>query len=194
MHTDYPWGESVSLEVRAAPEDEWELSLRLPAWCLQPTISLNGVAVDTDPRNGYTTLTRRWVAGDLVVLTLPMPAQLVAGHPLIESTRSSAAIMRGPIVYCLEQCDQPPRAADMMLTVDANADLRSVWRADLLGGCMAVVASGHAHPAPGGNALYRRRDEVTSESQQIDLTAVPYFLWGNRAAGAMNVWIPVESQ
>jgi DUF1680 family protein len=194
LRTDYPWSETVTFEVRAAPADAWELSLRLPAWCRDPTVALNGTTIDTDHRNGYATIRRRWIAGDVVMLTLPMPAQLFAGHPFIESTRSSAAIVRGPIVYCIEECDESPDAAGMTVFIDEDAALRSVWRPDLMRGCMAILGAGHAHSAAGWNSLYRRRGEVPPESQQIELTALPYFLWGNRAAGVMNVWIPVESR
>ncbi len=191
VHTGYPWSETVSMEVRGAPEHEWELSLRLPAWCREPAVALNGTAVEPGNRNGYATMTRRWASGDVVVLTLPMPAHCIAGHPFIESTRSSVAVVRGPIVYCIEACDQPHAGADMTLTIDPNAALQSVWRPDLLGGATEVIGAGRAHPNQ-WNGLYRRFDDLSRERRTIELTAVPYFLWGNRDRGSMNVWIPIE--
>ncbi len=84
VRTGYPWSETVTLQVRDAPARDWELSLRLPSWCRQPTVSLNGVVTEANSRCGYATISRRWNAGDVVVLRLPMPARFVSGHPLIE--------------------------------------------------------------------------------------------------------------
>src|SRR5580698_4183386 len=130
--TDYPWTETVTIEVHAAPKRKWEVSLRLPAWCQNPTMSLNGEPVEAEVRNGYATMTRHWGIGDAMELTLPMPAHLMAGHPFIESTRSAVAIVRGPIVYCIEACDQPRAAADATVSIDPKASLRSAWRPDVL--------------------------------------------------------------
>jgi hypothetical protein len=187
--TGYPWAETVTVEVRAAPERDWELSLRLPAWCRGATVSLNGTALEIQHRNGYAILTRRWMTGDVVVLTLFMPAHFMTGHPFIEATRSAVAIVRGPIVYCVEACDQAVPGATV--TIDTNAGLQSVWHPDLLGGATTLIGTGHAHLNAGWNVLYRPLDDVSPDGQPIDVTAVPYFLWGNRDKGFMNVWMPI---
>jgi DUF1680 family protein len=189
VRTDYPWDGSVTIEVVATGDAECDLSVRLPGWCLQPTISVNGSAVEHARVNGYATISRRWHAGDVVVLAMPMPVQLVVANPRIESTRASVAIARGPIVYCIEEGDQPP---DTTITIDPAAELQERWRPDLLGGAVEVVAAGHSHLTTGWNALYRRRGEVSQQSNPITITAIPYFLWANRAPGPMTVWIPTE--
>ena len=188
--TGYPWTETVTVAVREAPERDWELSLRLPAWCHDATVSLNGTSLEIQHRNGYALLTRHWTTGDIVVLTLPMPPRFMAAHPFIESTRSSVAITRGPIVYCVEACDLT--LADVMVTIDPHAGLQSIWQPDLMGGATTLVGFGHAHANAVWNGLYRPLDDVSSDGQPIDVTAVPYFLWGNREKGSMNVWIPIE--
>ncbi len=66
--TGYPWSETVTVEVRAAPQQEWELALRLPAWCQDPTVSLNGEPIEPERRSGYATMRRHWVTGDVVEL------------------------------------------------------------------------------------------------------------------------------
>ena len=50
---------------------------------------------------------RAWAAGDVVELTLPMKPRLVEAHPLVEEARNQVAVMRGPLVYCLESIDLP---------------------------------------------------------------------------------------
>src|SRR5207244_683754 len=57
--------------------------------------------------NGYVEIQRSWRTGDRIELVLPMEPRFTASHPRVESTRGTVAIERGPVVYCLEQCDQP---------------------------------------------------------------------------------------
>jgi hypothetical protein len=156
-------------------------------------VSLNGSFVEAERSDGYARLTRIWEAGDAVVLTLPMPARFVAGHPLIESTRSSVAIVRGPLVYCIEACDQSVVTADATVTIDPRTPLQSVWRPELLGGAATIVASGNVHHNDEWTCLYRPLDDISRERRAVEVTAVPYFLWGNRERGSMTVWIPIES-
>ena len=176
VHTAYPWTETVTVDVRGTPADAWELSLRLPAWCQDPTVSLNGAVIAPERRNGYAALTRRWTIGDVVVLTLPMPARFMVAHPFIESTRSSVAIVRGPVVYCIESCDQPGVADHATVTIDPRAPLTSVWHPDVLGGATTVAGSGHVHMNDEWTALYRPLDGVSPERRSTSVAAVPYSL------------------
>lgn len=193
VRTGYPWSETVTVDVRAGSGAAWELALRLPAWCTDPTVSLNGSFVEAERRDGYARMTRIWEAGDAVVLTLPMPARFVTGHPLIESTRSSVAIVRGPLVFCIEMCDQPGLTADATVAIDPRTPLQSIWRSDLLGGATTVVGSGTVRVNDEWTSLYRPLDDIPRERRTVEVTAVPYLLWGNRQTGSMTVWIPIES-
>ena len=76
-------------------------------------------------------------------LDLPMAPFLLRGHPRIESVRGCAAIRRGPLVYCLEQADQPAGTDLFDMELEPSVPLRSSWRPDLMDGVMAVHASGH---------------------------------------------------
>ena len=143
--------------------------------------------------NGYATLERRWQEGDVVELRLPMPARLTAAHPRIDATRASVAIERGPLVYCLEQCDQEAGVDVLDVEIDERAPLKAVWREDLLGGVVAVEAQGQAlEPARLG--LYvplARLAEIPRRPAR--LVAIPYYAWANREPGAMRVWIPRQN-
>ena len=96
------------------------------------------------------------------------------------------ALMRGPIVYCLEEADNGPRLADLKLP--RNAKLTARFERDLLGG--VVVLRGKALRrkmldwTPG--ELYR---PARSKTETVNLLAIPYSTWGNRARGEMMVWI-----
>ena len=124
------------------------------------------------PSDGYVHLKRRWQAGRRSVeLELPMPIRRVYAHEKVEEDRGKVALMRGPIVYCLEAVDHD--GADVArLTLPRDADLRAEHRPELLGGVTVLT----------GKAL-------ADGQQPIALTAVPYYAWCNREKGPMTVWI-----
>ena len=105
--TNYPWDGSVTLKPKIEQSARFELRLRVPGWCQGATVSVNGdsVAHPTVER-GYIVLGREWKSGDAVVLNLPMPVERVAANPRVKDDLGLLAIQRGPLVYCLEACDQ----------------------------------------------------------------------------------------
>ncbi len=192
VETGYPWQGSVRVSVEEAGRGPWRLSLRVPAWCAQALLRVNGEPVEVKITEGYATIERRWQAGDTVELELPMAPRLTVAHPRVDATRASVAIERGPIVYCLEECDQEAGADVLDVEIDETAPLSEAWREDLLGGVMAIHAFGEAIDTRAwGGDLYRpfasRRD---LPRRPVHLTAVPYYAWANRGPGAMRVWIP----
>jgi hypothetical protein len=121
-----------------------------------------------------------------------MPARLTEAHPRSDSTRGCVAIERGPLVYCLEGCDQDPSANLMDVEIDQTAPLQTAWRGDLLGGVTVVEAAGHpVDVAPWQDRLYRPAGgQDDAPRRPVRLIAVPYCAWANRGPGAMRVWIP----
>ena len=145
---------------------EWELALRVPSWCADARLTApDGTARPVSP--GWATLRREWQAGDTVVLELPMPVRLTAGHPRVDAVRGCRAIERGPLVYAVEQIDVTDDTAvdDLRLPADDAGALHASWQPDLLGGCVTITGPG--------------------------FTAVPYALWANREVGPMRVWLPL---
>jgi hypothetical protein len=169
MHTDYPWSGEVTVEVRRSPDAEWTLSLRVPRWCQDASVTVNEVG--PAPARSGVRLTRRWRYGDQVRLDLPMPPRLTEADPHVDAVRGCVAVERGPLVYCVEQVDQPagPLVDDLVITASTLTD---EWREDLLGGVVAVHLQTRA-----GAAL-----------------AVPYCLWANRGPGAMRIWLPCSPE
>ncbi len=192
MDTRYPWDGAVRLTVEAGPAAPWTLALRVPAWCSRPAVRVNGDALSAAPAaDGYARLARRWRDGDVVELDLSMEAALIEAHPAIESTRGAVAIERGPLVYCVEQADQGdvPVAE---LELDPTAALAARPEPALLEGVVAIRAAGYQVDAASWRGrLYRAVGSGPAPARRrVELTAIPYYAWANRAAGAMRVWIP----
>lgn len=78
METNYPFGESVVFHVNAMPDGEI-LKLRMPDWCEQYEIAINGTRMRLAPRDGFFHIEREWQQGDVVELRLKMQPTLVKG-------------------------------------------------------------------------------------------------------------------
>jgi DUF1680 family protein len=98
QETDYPTTGRVKITVTPAEPMEFPLRLRIPRWCPEATLTINGQSRAVSPSQPFYEIRRTWKAGDTLTLDLPMPWRLVRGHHLQEGR---AALMRGPVVYCL---------------------------------------------------------------------------------------------
>ena len=107
MATDYPWSGEVGLRVTGAPPRPCGLAVRVPAWSPRPHIRLNEDLIEAAPEGGYLVVRRRWRPGDVLRVGLDTAARLTYPDRRIDAVRGTAAIERGPLVYCLEQADQP---------------------------------------------------------------------------------------
>jgi hypothetical protein len=193
VETGYPWHGQIRITLRQPGTSSWQLGLRLPEWCRSFDLALNGLPVEHPVlEKGYIVLERRWKRGDVIELTLSMPPFLVEPNPRVDATRDCLAIQRGPVVYCLEGCDQEVPGSLLDVRIDASQPLREQWQDHLLGGIMTVEAAGClADPEPWQGALYRPAGTPsTATGRPVRLTAVPYYAWANRGIGSMRVWIP----
>jgi DUF1680 family protein len=148
------------------------------------SLAVNGRPVPVAPVRGYAAISRRWCPGDVVSLELPMPPERLHAHPDVRMDVGRVALRRGPLVYCLEEADNPGGPVQR-LTLPRAAPL-SAERADLLGGATVLRAPGRELVPADGGPLYSAAPPGTRE---VTLTAVPYFLWANREPGSMEVWI-----
>jgi DUF1680 family protein len=187
--TDYPWRGTVDITVRETPAAPWTLALRIPAWAEATVLLPGGSTESAGP--GYWRGRRVWKAGDTVQLTLPLTPRFVTPSPRASAIRGCLAIERGPLVYCVEQADNPGiNLADA--TIDPRQPLSERPHQGLLDGLTAVEVQGFLAGAPPAAGVWPYRDWTAvapDDRRPVALTAVPYFAWANRKAGAMRVWL-----
>ncbi|MHA6297154.1 glycoside hydrolase family 127 protein [Devosia sp. CAU 1758] len=185
--SNYPWSGDIAISVDPETPAEFALALRIPGWCKGASVRVNGELVDiAKAQRGYLTIMRLWRAGDTVTLDLPMPPVRLYAHPGAIMNAGRVALKRGPLVYCVEEADNPGGRVQR-LKLPRHAELNVEQRPDLFDGIIALKADAIMIDESEFHQLYRT---TPPKELATSLTAIPYFLWANRQQGSMVVWVP----
>jgi uncharacterized protein len=178
--TRYPWDGEVQIQVEPEKPFAFDLHLRVPGWCASGwSVQVNGKGQKgLKVEKGYVRVGRTWKKGDVVRLSLPMRVRRVHADPKVKADVGRVALMRGPVVFCLEGVDNGGRVRNLCLPPEAK--LSASFRKDLLGGVVEVT----------GEALAITRGEGGKRATRpLSFRAVPYYAWANRTPGEMIVWL-----
>ncbi len=196
METDYPWDGKVRITIEAVESGEvFSILLRIPGWANGAKLTVNDEAAGAPcAPASYATIRRKWVAGDVIELVLPMPVRTIVADPLVEQARNQVAVMRGPIVYCLESVDLPPgvNLEDVCLPVDAKWEIQQ--EPALLGGVTVLKTNAMLLEREITNDIGGYRELSDVRPHPIPITMIPYYAWNNREEPEMTVWLPVVWQ
>lgn len=187
QETAYPWDGDVKIALGLSQPTDLTVKLRIPGWCRDWAVAVNGEALDTGKlmSKGYIAIRRPWSDGDAIRLSFDMPVERLYAHPAVGEDADRVALKRGPVVYCIEETDIGMEPQRLRLTASGAIEAR--FDADLLGG--AVVLEGDALEAEVEDwktALYRNSPAAFRPRR---FRAIPYHLWANRDEGAMQVWL-----
>jgi DUF1680 family protein len=143
------------------------------------------------PKAGtYAAIQRVWKAGDVVELTLPMKPRLVVAHPWVEECRNQVAVVRGPVVYCLESPDLPEGTHVSAVRIPRDIQFTCRFDPNLLGGVTALEGLAQAEDEDDWTGtLYR--DLSCPRRREVPIRLVPYYAWANRGVSEMTVWMPL---
>ena len=165
QETDYPWDGSVKLTISTSQPLEKEIRLRIPNWCKTYDLSINGKRINVSEKKGYAVI-KDWKSQDVIALDMDMPVEIVAADPHVKENFGKRAIQRGPLVYCMEEIDNPEYFDQIQLS--PSTTFQTAFASDILNGIKTIKTNGRAQSA----------------------TFIPYYAWDNRKAGKMRVWIP----
>ena len=182
VDTNYPWDGHVAIEVLNTEALTATFKFRVPGWArnevmegelyryndgLTPAVKvlINGVNKQVPIKEGYLVLEQEeWHQNDKIEISFEMPIRQVLTDKRVITNTGKMALERGPLVYCLEEVDNPdgvlngvfPKSEILEFSFDKN----------LLGGI--------------------------GEIKGTTLTAVPYYAWAHRGNGEMAVWFKYE--
>ena len=190
QETEYPWDGRIDVTVEPSKDDEFSLYLRIPGWCRAATVNVNGRKVRKSVKpSTYLEISRVWGTGDRVEIELDMPVTLLKSHPYVLNNNYRVAIKRGPVVYCLEQADNPEYDV-WNIAIVPETKFTATYEPELLGGVVVIEGNGIGLDISAwNNKLYAEMDEVQVKAIPVKFKAVPYYAWANRSPGPMIVWI-----
>ena len=195
QETDYPWSGAISIVIDEAPDRDVTLKLRIPGWVRQgdAAVTVNGTPCSPPPAPGtYAVVSRRFVAGDRVEVSLPMQATFMEAHPAVEEAFGQVAVRRGPLVYCLESNELPngTHLADVVVLTSESADALTTLPLVIDGrDVLSIRAAGAVVERKPwtGDELYR--PAPAAPPKPVPLMLIPYYAWGNRGDTEMTVWL-----
>ncbi|MEA3326579.1 MAG: glycoside hydrolase family 127 protein [Chloroflexota bacterium] len=179
LQSGLPWRGNVRLMMVKAPGIPLKLKLRRPAWASDFHMTVNDQTVQNmtgtqkhslDPTQAsWIEIKRYWREGDILKLDFGLSVQFFAAHPKVTSVRGKAALTVGPLVYCLESCDNPE--VDILNIVLDPSSVQTSFSPDILSGTRLITG-----------------ESLDGE----DLVFIPYHLWGNRGLSLMTVFVDVK--
>ena len=190
QRSDFPWNGHVEYTVSlpaSATDSSVRFGLRIPGWSLGSyALTVNGKSAVAQPEDGFVYLMVN--AGD--TLELDMSVKFVRANSRVRSDAGQVAVMRGLLVYCVEQADNPGDLWNYRLAdgVDAAA-AKTEFQSDLLGGVHTVSLPAVREQADSDDAALYVSADVVPATEAAILTLVPYYSWANREVGQMRVWL-----
>jgi uncharacterized protein len=166
--------------------------VRIPGWTDHAEVTVNGKALPGGVPGEYLPIHRRWSSGDLVKLKINLLPQVIAANPRVAEDTGRVAIQRGPLIYCLEEIDQP--SGTLLSDVAVNPgpqpaeSFQPEFRDDLLGGMVVLHHDGAMYDRGASERILYSRYSREAKTRKVPLTFIPYYAWANRQASSMQVW------
>jgi len=185
--TSYPWNGKISIEIIPEKREEFSIFLRIPEWAEKSVLKIKGKKIFSDSGR-YVELNDTWgTEKSRVDMNFELNPVLYEAHPEVESTKCSAAIKRGPVLYCLESVDNPD--INLFNCRLADTGLKDRFENGLLDG-LCTISGELFSGEPSDHPLYGIKDRCPEiKYRRKSFKAIPYFAWANRGKSRMAVWI-----
>ena len=167
--TRYPVDGTVHVKL----EGEKKLALRIPGWCAEFTASAPYVLKD-----GYACFEAKEVT-----VEFHMPVTLYEADTRVQNNAGRVAVVRGPVVYCLEEADNGKQLRSLRLPPDAEFALED----SAFFGLPVLKTTGERRK--NGRSLYR---VYAGEYEKTELKFIPYYGFANRGVNELLVWVAVK--
>lgn len=157
------------------------ICLRIPAWCKNYTVLLDGKKAEVEQKDGYVCVK----VGQKFVISIEfdLECRFVKSNPKVRANVGRVALMRGPVVYCLEGVDNGDRLNRIAVDVSDVKDAE-VYK-DAFTGMYSINMKGYKEADDG--RLYYDAEELTYN--EVTLKFIPYFAFANRGETDMLVWV-----
>ena len=97
--THYPFDDKIKITVATSKDVKFPLYIRIPKWCNDAAIFVNGEKVNnTNKAATYTRIEKLWKEGDVVQVEFPMKIQLTEW----KENKNSVSVNYGPLTFSLK--------------------------------------------------------------------------------------------
>lgn len=189
VESNFPWEGDVKITIRAK-DTGLKLALRIPDWCSR--YELDGFTGGTEEKDGYLYLQKDWGEEEEFTLHFPMEVRMIAAKEAVREDIGKVAVMRGPVVYCLEETDNGKDLQKLLIDPELNV---TVSDGNICGTPVKkLTAAGFrqldTHIEKESEALYHVWKKP--EFEKAELSYIPYYTWANRGENEMQVWTRVR--
>lgn len=202
IESQYPWVGQVNYQIQAKEKD-FTFAIHVPAHVKKYRLLVDGVDVSSEKAldAGYLYFDITAESSNNIELIFDLPVRKLYADDRIVDDGLKVALKRGPIVYCFEETDNGVNMQNLRLDEKSNiselnaldvlddivlADNTTVKKESLSQAiCLKLDGSRRTVPTKAGQ-LYTDEPPKTEE---VELTAIPYYLWDNRGLGQMRVWM-----
>lgn len=183
METKFPFENSCRVHVEGVPESGMKIALRIPNYAKEYHVQINGIRTEYEVEKGYAVFNLEQDA--MMEVAFEAPARFVRANPNIRADCGKVAVVKGPLVYCLEEKDNGKNLAELYLLTDQPIKEE---QSSLFGGITELTMKGLRMEEAAWNKeeLYAEHPVALSE---VSLKAIPYAYWNNRGIGEMTVWV-----
>jgi DUF1680 family protein len=185
--TKYPWDGKISLFFETEGSASFAYGFRIPSWCGKFSVCLNNAPAEYAITDGFAVIKREWKNNDKLEIVFDMPVTLVEANPHVRQNVGKLALVRGPMVYCLEEADNGKELFKIRLGSSTPAEAEVKYRDAFLSGVTVISLKARKEKDWNGDALYRPAG--TPKLEEKVLRFIPYYAWANRGPGEMAVWV-----
>ncbi|MCM8822639.1 MAG: glycoside hydrolase family 127 protein [Candidatus Omnitrophica bacterium] len=179
--TEYPWSGKVKIDMRQKIPVKTQLYLRIPWWSEKTKVRYQG-KINFAERSSYFRLEISKLFGTIEI-EFDVRSQFSSCNPAVESNRNCVAITRGPVIYCLEDCDNPFDIFNLFLPQQSLKEKSVNFPFKII----EVSGEGMLN-VKNTEILYHNRFPEYG-FQKVKFKAIPYFVWANRGKSSMIVWV-----
>ncbi len=114
IDTAYPLDSGITIKLSTEKPETYALRLRIPAWCTQARLSIDGQAFSGELKPGtWAVIERAWNGPQTLRLDLPLTWRWVAGRG---QQTGKAALLCGPLLYHQDPARSKPAAVGTAAT------------------------------------------------------------------------------
>ncbi len=187
IESTFPESGKVTVRTKSSSKEPVTIAFRIPGWC-NDTYTVTGTdKLETSVKDGYMYVSG--ITDNDITFDFEMKPAIVTADPRVREDAGRYAVIRGPVVYCMEEKDNGKNLRS--LNIDTDSAIREEITDEFGLPVTVLYAEGYRNiPKPGDifiSSLYQKFTGFETNPQTIRL--IPYRLWANRGEGEMSVFI-----